>query len=239
MKKLFAFFAVALLALVLVACGGKETHGVGYGVVSGENVLVVEVDLKGGKVADATIEEYFGPKTWATVVVTEETLETLKNDVEQIGVDRNENPVYYAKLIKVDDKVFTVKNVDDVAVYYADGIPNLIKWLEVEENAKFYVDAILANKVGFVNEDLEKADANAKVGFSKRTNGYWAEGHPVGIGWAANIDKLIESIVGTDVSESAVKDGNQWKIGDLQTGSSLSSFPDYLDVVKRAYNNAK
>lgn len=243
MKKMVSLLFVALLAIVLVACGGKEKEATGYGLVHGHYVGVVNLTVAKDKtVKSATIEEYFLPYNFAKVDAAK------KDHADVLAADYRGNVVYYAKYVKVDDVLFTGAVSGEaparVVTYSATGINNIEEWVKTEANAKKYVDAVEAKKVFIATSTGEKSTElttlstdNSAKSMKKSESGYWTPAQG-GLGWKANMEEIVKGIVGTKLEGEAVKEGDTWKLGTVVTGATLNDFKDYIAVAKRAYATA-
>ncbi|MDX9691290.1 MAG: hypothetical protein RBT45_02480 [Acholeplasmataceae bacterium] len=158
----------------------------------------------------------------------------------------------YSQYIMVDGMLFTgtvngTGNAQTIT-YAATGIADIEAWVEVEANAKRYVEAVDANLVFVSNASGTKldwpcADASAKVSMKKSLSGYWS-GANYPLGWAGNVNEFIEAITGTKLDAtltSIVKNAETgfWSIGTIVTGATWTDFVDYYEVAQRAYNNAE
>ena len=260
MKKMVAFFFVALLALGLVACNNEKTepeyeygYGIAYGLVHGHYVGVIEVVTdKDDKVVTAKIDEYYLPYNLGQVTLTDEQKTTLPADVVSVTTSRGTS--YYAKYMSVAGTVFTIEVAGTAPaqsfIYKAPGIDNIENWVKTEANALAYVNALKADQVFVSNATGTKvttypmANANTKLGILKSATHYWTWNASAStyypLGWGGNMNAIVQSIIGTKMNateEQLVKDGT-WKIGDVTTGATLTDFADYYLLAKVAYNKA-
>ena len=253
MKKLIAIFFVALLAFGLAACKEQEPsysygYGVSYGLVHGHYVGVAKVVVdKDDKVVNVQFEEYYLPYNSAQIVLTDEQKESLPSDA--LAVIGSRGTSYYAKYVSVNGVLFTGAVSGEAGSqsikYSASGIADIEEWVKNEANAKAYVEAVEAGKVFNANANgtvssYVKANANAKIGDTKSTTGYWTAPATYPLGWGGNMAAIAEALVGTTMNATEadlVKDGT-WKIGDLTTSATLSDFADYYLLAQVAYNNA-
>ena len=253
MKKLVAFFFVALLALGLVACKDAEPeyeygYGISYGLVHGHYVGVAEVVTdKDDKVVTAKFDEYYLPYNLGQVALTEEQITTLPADVVSVTTSRGTS--YYAKNMSVAGTIFTIE-VSGTApaqsfVYKAAGIDNIENWVKTEANALAYVNALKDGQVFASSSTGTKlayplGNASAKIGIAKSATGYWRNPASYPLGWGGNMYKIVNALIGTTMDateEQLVKDGS-WKIGDVVTGATLSDFTDYYLLAQVAYQHA-
>ncbi len=212
--------------------------------------------VKKGEVTAVTFEEYYLPYSWAQL----ETIDgELPEDVLEVEMLSRGNTVtkHYAKYIKIGDKLLTGESreaeleIDGVAYnnqkvkYSGEGIEDLYTWLRnSEENCKWYVDQILADKAHIAKADGTKATytvaGNAANGFAKSTTGYWVVED--GLGWSGNMAKIAEALVGTkvDATDAELVQGEDkiWTIKGTASGATVTDFKDYYEVARRAYNTA-
>lgn len=229
MKKLIAFFFVALLALGLVACKEEaEPHyeygyGISYGLVHGHYVGVAEIVVdKDDKVVSAKFDEYYLPYNTAQVTLTDDQKAALPADVVQVVTTRTSGGVrtvttsYYSKYVSVAGVIYTATVTGDVPtlentapsqviVWGATGIANIETWVETEANAKAYVDAVKAGTVFNCNATGVKstyplANASAKLGPTKSATGYWTNPASYPLGWGGNMKAIVDAIIGTTMN---------------------------------------
>ena len=240
-KRLVALSALSVIALA--SCGGAADvveKGVGYGLVHGHYVGIVEITTTNDVVTEIEIDEYFLPYNWGKVTVTEVTEDTV-----QVTTSRGVST--YAEFVKIGDKTFTATVVGDAPAqsikYSSTGIADLDAWVAVEANAKWYVEQIEANLYGYLLENgqaatFTKGDASSTTSMRKSTSGYWATG---ALGWAGNIAEVKELLLDSEmdfVLENFVKNGEgYWANGDVVTGVTMTDFKDYVSVALRAYAN--
>ena len=259
MKKLIAIFFVALLAFGLAACTEEQEpsysygYGVGYGLVHGHYVGVAKVVVdKDDKVVNVQFEEYYLPYNTAQIVLTDEQKAALPADA--LAVIGARGTSYYAKYVSVNGTLFTGtvsgESGSQSIKYSASGIADLEVWVETEANAKAYVEAVEAGLVFNANangtkSDYVKANANAKLGDTKSTTGYWTWNATASsfypLGWGGNMAAIAEALVGTTMNATEadlVKGTTTWSIGDIATSATLSDFTDYYFLAQVAYNNA-
>jgi len=253
-KRILTAFVLAVAVFALAACqpaGPTETEGTGYGLVHGHyvGVIVVNVDVD-GKVTDLTVEEYFLPYSWAKV-----SADYAAND-DVFTVVGSRGTSYYAKYIKIGDKLFTGEVVGAAAPqginYKATGIANIETWLENEANSKWYVEQVEANAFSIVTATgathptyvKSVADASTNVSMKKSLAGYWVVEAPR-LGWAGNVAAFKADLIGKDLTvpftwsrDAAAAAGSQfWTINGVVSGATWSDYPDYLDLAIRAYRN--
>ncbi|MBE0701477.1 MAG: hypothetical protein IH571_07300, partial [Acholeplasmataceae bacterium] len=138
------------------------------------------------------------------------------------------------------------------------------EWVEVEANAKRYVEAVEAGDVFIANADGTEnttytVTGNASRGWTKSATGYWTARIVEGVlsyyplGWGGNMEAIVKSLIGTtmeltdavDAEENYVdffrnsENGNKWELDGVVSGATLSDFVDYYMVAKRAYTNAQ
>lgn len=110
MKKLNRFLSASLflsLALPLTGCA-KEVETSFYGLNSfmrdrlyGDTVCKIDVSVYGGEISKVSIDETFTPNVWARVSEEDSTkLETIKYAPD------DEDPIYFAKYIKIDGQTW-------------------------------------------------------------------------------------------------------------------------------------
>lgn len=228
MKKFIVFFAVFMLSLTLVACGGKDKTATGYGLVHGHYVGVVDmtVDSK-GVVKEAKIEEYY--LAYNAAQVEQPTAE--RNDVVQIGAN------YFAKYYNVDGIIFASSGE---RAWTNSTHGNLENWVKDEANAKRYVEAVLAGKVFIAKADGTKITdlkitGNAALDMSKSVSGYGGDRWD----WKAAMAGVEQIIIGTKMdSKYSQNNDGKWVVDDVVTGATLVDFADYYAVAQRAYATA-
>ena len=256
MKKLLALLFGLVLVFTLSACGPKERTGMGYGLVHGHYVGVVEITVdRDGVVTAMTLDEYYLPYSWAKVSADHAEREDV---VVVVGTRRggnSSNPddhtfTYYAKYLQIGDKLFTAEVLGTAGSqsinYKATGIANIENWVKVEANAKWYAEqldadaAFIANANGRKNTVLTTIASDASSeGWLKSETNYWRRDDA--LGWPGNVEETIEAIIGLNLSEEfelVRGEGNLWSIDGAVTGATWSDFPDYFEVAVRAYNNA-
>lgn len=246
------FFLVALMfvaALTLAACDSKK-EATAYGLVHGHYVGEVTVALdKDGKVESVVMEEYFLPYSWAKTTQTEGA-----DVLTVVGTARTGGftYAYYAKYIKIGDKLFTGSVIGEEGAqsikYSAEGIADIEEWVKNHDNAKWYVKQVNANKffiadsAGKEHATLTRGDATSNTSMKKSEAGYWVVDAPR-LGWKGNIEAMVSVLVGMDLSnvkpaDYAKVDG-VWNIGDVVTAATLTDFADYINLAVAAFNAAK
>ena len=100
-------------ALTLAACN-SEKKATAYGLVHGHYVGEITVEVASdGTVKTVSIEEWFLPYNWAKVTVTDTA--NVPADVLKV-VSRSTS--YYAKYVKIGDKLFTGAVSEKAQCYY-------------------------------------------------------------------------------------------------------------------------
>lgn len=225
MKRFLSVLSLAILTLLLVACGGKGEPSTATIVTEGNGgvfEVTVTIDAK-KKVTEVEFEEYIGLDTDYTLELSDES---------------------DAEFIKVNEKLFALEN----GKYVLDGV-EFATWVKDDANAKYYVDAIKADKVIPTDSEgkaLEATFSNVYIanGFGKSSNGYWpADMFPgSGKGWQENIDNLVEAVKGkklsTDDKLEMIEDTTNWKVNGVDSSSSFTSFKDYYLAVVKGYEAA-
>ncbi len=247
MKKVFALLFAFTLVITLGACGRDDELEVlydGYALVHGHYVGVVNIEVdEDGIITDIMLDEYYLPYNWAKVSADH----AEEDDV--LHVVQRGNDVYYAKYIMIGDKLFTgtVAAAGSYVDYTAEGVDDFYAWIDDEENANWYVHQIqdenffLANADG-TESDYERVDANSNEAMTKSESNYWRFG---ALGWLGNVEETIAAFVGMALTEEVtmVRDDegtdatNLWTVNDAVTGATWSDFPDYYEVIQRAYDN--
>lgn len=246
MRKFFLVALTLVAALTLAACN-SEKKATAYGLVHGHYVGEITVEVASdGTVKTVSIEEWFLPYNWAKVTVTD----TANVPADVLAVDGSRAVSYYAKYVKIGDKLFTgaVSGAAkaQVITYSSRDITNIETWVEDHDNAKWYVDQIkdekffIAKVDGTENTALVRSDANSNTAMNKSESGYWTVATPA-LGWAGNVEAMVTAFVGTKMeatAEELVKDGT-WKIADVTTTATVTDFADYYLLAQVAYNDAK
>lgn len=246
MRKFFLVALTLVAALTLAACNG-EKKATAYGLVHGHYVGEITVEVaSNGTVKTVSIEEWFLPYNWAKVTVAD----TANVPADVLAVDGSRAVSYYAKYVKIGDKLFTgaVSGAAkaQVITYSSRDITNIETWVKDHDNAKWYVDQIkdekffIAKVDGTENTALVRSDANSNTSMKKSDSGYWT-GDNYPLGWAGNVEAMVTAFVGTKMAATEaqlVKDGT-WKIADVTTTATLSDFADYYLLAQAAYNAAK
>ena len=153
---------------------------------------------------------------------------------------------FYSEFIVIDGVLFQGTVSGTNVIYAADGIADLEVWVQDEENAKAYVEAVDAGRF-FVSDangnptGLPCGDASAKQSMRKSETNYWT-GPNWPLGWTGNINAFNEAIIGTKLDadlENIVKNTEGfWMIGDIVSGATMTDFVDYYEVAQRAHANA-
>ncbi|MFP4286312.1 MAG: hypothetical protein ACLFRI_01325 [Candidatus Izemoplasmataceae bacterium] len=255
MRKVLALIFMLVAVFTVAACGPSSTEASAYGVVHGHYVGVADITVdKDGVVTDLTLEEYFLPYSWGKVDASNADREDVLGVVgTRRGGDSSNTEdhvtTYYAKYLQIGDELFTGAVTGDAGsqsiVYSTDDIADLDVYVETEENAKWYVDQILAEEVYIANEDgtenteLETIESDASsVTLNKSDSGYWSTGDR---GWLGNRDATVDAIIGLNLSEEFTTvrgEDNFWSINDTVTGATWSDFNDYFNLAQQAYDNA-
>lgn len=248
-KRVFILMTMVLLFTLSFATGCKknqETEGVGYGLVHKDYVGIATMKVKKERVTSLSFEEVFLPSTWAQV-----TAEDVSEDLTVLHTTHGSN-VKLAKYLLIGDKKFTGtatasgegENQTYTVTYSAEGIADLKAYVQAsEENAKWYAEALLANKAKVADATFKEAtfDFSGKTkGFTKTAANYWPEGGN-GLGWKKNMQYMADALVGTkmDAAESKiVKEGNTWTFDGVTSQATLTDALDYYKVAQRAYKNA-
>ena len=228
MKRIFYSMVSCVLALsVMYGCATtSETvmKGEAYQINDAYNsVIVVKVDRQGNKVTDIAIDEAMDIMSWADITKLKEP-EAIKQ--EDKGVIKEKT---YAKKVQIGEGIFNL--VGDK--YILQGGEEFSLWLKNGENAKYYVthlqqgDYYLLNKEG-VKYDTSFVESKEVLPFKAKTNLYWQEGNGT-LGYKKNME-LISSYAKRYGIEGMTK---------ADTGATLSSFDIYVNVIKKAYENAK
>ena len=238
-----------LLSLVLLAaCNGADNTikmGYAYGLTHGHYAGYAEVTTDGDDVITYVyFEEYFMPYNWAKVSADTATA----NPEITVFVDGARSDSYYAKHVTVGDKNFTAFVVGEagsqsVVFSSSSAIDNIDEWVESDENARWYIDAIRQGDYGFADAsfepvDMETSDTYAKVAMTKSESGYWTV-QTSGLGWSGNMEAIKDLLVGStfdfDSNEFTKNGDGFWSNGDTVTGATLTDFADYVDLAARAY----
>jgi hypothetical protein len=240
--------AILLSFMLLAACNGADNTikmGYAYGLTHGHYAGYVEITTNGNNViTDVNFEEYFMPYNWAKVSADTATA----NPEITVFVDGSRSDSYYAKHITVGDKNFTAFVVGEagsqsVVFSSSSAIDNIDDWIESDENARWYINAIREGDYGFADAsfepvDMETSDTYAKVAMTKSESGYWAVQAP-GLGWSGNMEAIKDLLVGSTFdfeSGEFTKNGEGfWSNGNTVTGATLNDFSDYIDLAARAY----
>ena len=268
MKKNAFVGAILFAGLVLVGCTEVSSSvssmsssssapeviesGIGYGLTHGHYVGIATVETLNDVVTDITIDEYFLPYSWGKVALTD--FQTYPDDV--ISVVGSRGTSYYSKYVTIGDKVFTATAVASgtaqIVNYEATGIPNLDTWVDVEENAQWYVEQVeaeaffLATSTGTEHPNLVRSDATSNAGMTKSTSGYWAQSQTVIRGWSGNMQAIIDAFIGTrldftitseDRTVATDTEPSYWIVDGEATGATLTDFLDYYALLQRAYAN--
>ena len=241
---------MVLLFTLSFATGCKknqETEGVGYGLVHKEGYVgIATMKVKKERVTSLSFEEVFLPDTWAQV-----TAEDVSEDLTVLHTTHGSN-VKVAKYLLIGDKKFTGtstasgegENQTYSVTYSAEGIADLKEYIKAsEENAKWYAEALLANKAKVADATFKEAtfDFYGKTtGFTKTAANYWPAGGS-GLGWKKNMQYMADALVGTkmDAEESKiVQEGKTWTFDGVTSQATLTDALDYYKVAQRAYKNA-
>ena len=252
MKK-FVVAAALLAASVLASCGvplDVEATGIGYGLVHSHYVGVAEITTLDDIVTDVSFEEYFLPYSWAKVDEIEGADHTIA--VKTTSRTGAQVTTIYAEHIRIGDKIFEIEVAGaewaQTFKYTSTGITEIEAWVSIEENAKWYVEQILAEAYGFIDAQgetittFEMADASAKVSMNKSDSGYWTVAAP-GLGWSGNMASFVELLMGSTMDfnpqdfTKATEGPLVWGNGTITTGITLTDFKDYLSVALRAHDN--
>ena len=244
MKKVLSLFVALVAVLSLAACGKKESTAKGYGLVHKDYVGIAEITVdKKGVVTALTFEEVYLPTHWAGLAATEGVAEELYVSY----TNSKGKTVIAAKYVVVDGKLFTGTAVEGDIKYTSSDIADLkAACKENEETAKWYAEALLADKAFAANADGSKAafeiTADKEGGFKKSTTGYWTVEEPK-LGWKGNMAALSEALVGTSMGfadADLVKDAETklWSFGGTVTKATLTDAKDYVAVAQKAYNTA-
>ncbi len=249
MKKLLVLFLVAVSVLGLAACGPTKEFGYGIAyarVHGGHYVGVAEVVVdKDNKVVKVDFEEYYLPYNAAQVGTVGNNPELVENaDVLVAGDPETAATKLYAKYFKVKSLLFSASYVNNEIKYTANGI-EINDWVDSEENAIAYVDAIengevfIATSAGAKHGTLVPSGV-AFYGFAKSATGYWPVSATRLLGWGGNMRAMELALIGTDFSGEASRGETDtyWSIGDAVTGATLTDFPDYYNLAKAAYDKA-
>jgi hypothetical protein len=268
MKKLFVL-VVALVSLVsLVACQSEQTgSGTGYGLVHQAYVGVATVKVEKGVIKEATFDEYFLPAHIAQIAGYTVPESGLPADVV---TGDSHGPAYFHKYVKVGDYLFEGKSNATGEPVYASaskGVSNIVTWVAVSENAKYYYDQAVAEKIYIADSTgarkgttltgdaydkwiskYDTSDWNDPTTWAATTTNYGSAGFKWGVGVQSVLNYVIDTkgdwknsdvtkVVGTPDHGGA--DEDVFKVGDAVTGATLVDFVQYLDVIKNAYSNVK
>jgi len=242
MKKVLALLFAFTLVVTLGACGRSEDEWLydGYAHVHGHYVGVVNIEVdEDGVIESIWLDEYYLPYHWARV-----SADHAGND-DVLEVTMRGNTVYFAKYIKIGDKLFTgaPSASGSYVEYTADGIDDFYAWIDIEENANWYVNRVQAEEFYLANEDgsesdYERVEANSNAGMTKSSTDYWRRDDA--LGWDGNVEETIAAFVGAvlpqDPTLTRDSESGLWSVNDAETGATWSDFPDYFEVIKRAYN---
>jgi hypothetical protein len=249
---LLAVMTAMSFAVGVIGCDNKPAtnSATALGIVHDHYLGVVDITVKkDGSVSNVKIDEIFLPYNWAQKTNQGENA-SFTNYWTVDGVEKN-----YAAYIRIDNKYFEAAASSDSSVTYPiwkeiDGSINDLE-AELEDSADlrtWYYNAVKAGKVAIVKavgDDFEdeKDPANNNYGsMFKSTSTYWPESMNRGLGWKANIQAMENYIKqhGVDFEQGDIDqdDDNEWWIGDVNTGATLTDFADYVQVAKAAYNEA-
>lgn len=259
MKKVFSVLFAATMVLGLFACGKKTPKpdpdpdptpvvqtGIGYGLVHGHYVGIIELEVTDGLITDVKLDEVYLPYNWAKVHADY----AANEDVLSVAGSRGTS--YYAKYINIGGIVFTGEVLGEGTAqsinYKTDTIANIETWVQNNDNAKWYAEQALAGNAFIANANgtistYAKVDASASKGWLKSTTGYWTVEAPR-LGWTGNVAAFAEAIMGTNVPNATLTRASEaaageqfWSIGDVVTGSTWTDFPDYYALAQRAFAN--
>ena len=246
MKKVFFAMFVFAAALGLVACNKEvvETEGAGYGLVHGHYVGEVNVTMKGDKITEMSIEEYFLPYNAGQLVAGENwATETPENVVKALSKGKD---VFYAKYFYINGVVYTA-NVDEKgAISYLNGTSNIEDEVKDSAKAQAYVEAVRANKVFVIDSATATTKSttltvtgNAATAMTKSESGYWS-GTNYPLGWKGNMAEIVKAMIetGVDATYEQSLEGF-WATENYTSGATLADFLDYQNVAKVAVKNAK
>ncbi len=240
MNKVFTLL-LALTALITIsACGSTEDQDWlydGYALVHGHYVGVVNIEVdEENVVSDIWLDEYYLPYNWARVS------EDHAGADDVIEVTMRGNPVYFAKYIVIEDTLFTGEATDGYVAYTAEDIDDFYTWIDVEENADWYVRQVQEGNFFLANEDgskssYERVESSSLEAMRKSESDYWRFGD---LGWDGNRDKTVDALIGLNLSDEPTIERNEdniWEVNDSETGATWNDFKDYYDVILRAFNN--
>jgi len=223
------------------------------------------VKMKGKKIIDFEFEEYFllgdaskveKQAAWTTKGEDGNDVVTVPDEVIETDARHGNAKEYHAKYMRVDGKLYTgstVTNDGKVSVVYKDNDGKIINDVVKDEaEAKKYAEAAEKGKVFIVDNATATTKSTkltvtglVKENFAKSKTSYWkkegADSKEKDRGWKQNIANLKEAFLktGLDVTYTRGKDETNWKAGDYTSTVSLTDFPDYHEVTKRARTNAK
>lgn len=236
-----------------------------YDMVHGHYLGIVDMTVNNdGDVLDVNFDEILFPYSWAKVNPKAETATVVPTNATFTDMWKNETvTTAYAKYIKIGDKIFEATGtivdnksvpvwaevgggeITDLEAALADDT-DLQKWY-YEEGMKVSSFRIV-KKVGEAYENEKYGTNNSNGGLFKSTNNYWraVDGKISGMGWEANMFAMSNYLKtnGVNYTEGDLADIEKdagtgtYKLGDVNTGATLTDFADYMTVAKAAYDKA-
>jgi uncharacterized repeat protein (TIGR02543 family) len=232
-----------------------------FGIAHSHYIYEVQLEVdEDGYVTWMQFEGYYLPYSAAQVVFPTGPVDPNNPDGEQhsfpndvVSITRDFRgiieTVYYAEYFRVGALLFRINVFGEEPYQYytysTNEIDDIEVWAEIDSNARYYVEQVLAGNVyiadGYGNPlDLQLANAYAAIGWKKSETDWWPSSSGRGLGWEANMNAIVDLFVGTKmdgyVGDIGYRDGF-YTYGDILTGATLSDFAEYCALAQQAYNN--
>lgn len=233
----------------LVADGMKLSYASVYGVYNQEGEspdssikVTVYVDEDTDEVEYIDIEETLipystgGAEGWA--ILDEETVETLGDDVLTVGESS------YPVAFEYNGVTWNGSVEDDAVVYTADidgTETEFMSYIATQEGGKWYHDGMSnpAKVLDAEGNTVAEVEIETKASINHGVD-FWASS----ITFPGNLELIKNYIYDNGVtyeeypasSDIAQNDNGQWVVADTVTGATLAGTPNYLNLIKDAYD---
>lgn len=177
-----------------------------------------------------------GAEGWA--ILDEATVKELGDDVLTVGensypVEFEYNGVFWNGSVKDDAVVYTA-DIDGTETQFMD-------YIATQEGGKWYHDGL--NETAKILDKDENAVAEVEIGTKASINhgvDFWASS----ITFPGNLELIKNYIYDNGVTyeeypsskDIAQNEDGQWVVDDVVTGATLAGTPNYLNLIKDAYD---
>jgi hypothetical protein len=257
-KVLLTFILLIALSMTFISCNNNSgsKNVTAYGLVGSSYLCEIKIDAdSSGRVVSVNIDEFYMPtslcqaKNYSGSAFSSEDIQTVVNS--------SGKEVEYVKNIDIDGENFEL-----VTIEYKDGEgksydpkrytidyksskkTSLNTYISTDEGGEWYVKMLRKGAVTVGKMADKKYQKVAEVsymgGICKSSTGYWSTDLGTQKGWALNI-QLIQTQLAKEFNKENVVSLSDAAIETmkLDSGATITSFKDYINLAFTAYNKIK